>query len=517
MKVQTLFWLASLAAWAQRPDLHVIEVVDESTKRGVPLVELCATSGACFLTDSAGLVALQEPSFWGQDVYFSIRGHGYEHAKDFFGDPGRSIRVTRGGSTRVTVTRVNIAERLYRVTGEGIYRDSVIAGRKRGGRPLLNANVTGLDTVMHTVYRGRLFWLFGDTNNLSASLGNLATTCARSLLPGKGGLDPEAGIDLAYFEGKGGFVKPMAAIPGPGMKWMFALMVVRDAAGVERLVARYDRMKSLEEAYDTGLAVFDDERQEFRPIVSFGTKPAIAPYGRPTRVSVDGKDYFYFSSPHPTPVVRVKAEWEAVQDLSRYEALSCDSTGCGWGAGGKPERVRFVDVDSGKPVEAETGSVQWNEYRRRWVAILQKNVGEVWYAEADTPAGPWAYAKRIVQHQNYTFYWPGQIAEFDTRGGRRIYFMGTYTQSFSGNPVKTPRYDYNQILYALSLDDPRMALPVAAYRVRGQAKTMVKEELDRLGLWKDVEAVSHYELGTRRLENPDGRLMLDWGARASGR
>ena len=45
----------------------------------------------------------------------------------------------------------------------------------------------------------------------------------------------------------------------------------------------------------------------------------------------------------------------------------------------------------------------------------------------------------------------------------------TYTHSFSGNPVKTPRYDYNQIIYALSLDDPRLYLPEARYKIRGSA------------------------------------------------
>jgi hypothetical protein len=45
-----------------------------------------------------------------------------------------------------------------------------------------------------------------------------------------------------------------------------------------------------------------------------------------------------------------------------------------------------------------------------------------------------------------------------------IYFEGTYTQTFSGNPEATPRYDYNQIMYRLDLDDPRLVLPVPVYR-----------------------------------------------------
>ena len=37
-----------------------------------------------------------------------------------------------------------------------------------------------------------------------------------------------------------------------------------------------------------------------------------------------------------------------------------------------------------------------------------------------------------------------------------IYFEGTYTREFSGNPVATPRYDYNQLMYRLDLADPRL-------------------------------------------------------------
>ena len=53
---------------------------------------------------------------------------------------------------------------------------------------------------------------------------------------------------------------------------------------------------------------------------------------------------------------------------------------------------------------------------------------------------------------------------FDKEGGRTIFFEGTYTHTFSGNPDQTPRYDYNQIMYQLDLDDPRLALPVAIYK-----------------------------------------------------
>jgi len=42
-------------------------------------------------------------------------------------------------------------------------------------------------------------------------------------------------------------------------------------------------------------------------------------------------------------------------------------------------------------------------------------------------------------------------AFLDRDGGRAIHFEGTYTNDFSGNAEKTPRYNYNQILYRLDL------------------------------------------------------------------
>ena len=57
-----------------------------------------------------------------------------------------------GGSATLKIKRLNIAERLYRVTGQGIYRDSVLLGRAPPlKRPLLNSQVIGSDSVMSHV------------------------------------------------------------------------------------------------------------------------------------------------------------------------------------------------------------------------------------------------------------------------------------------------------------------------------------------------------------------------------
>jgi hypothetical protein len=92
-------------------------------------------------------------------------------------------------------------------------------------------------------------------------------------------------------------------------------------------------------------------------------------------------------------------------------------------------------------------------------------LGEVWYAEADTPLGPWVYARKVVTHDRYSFYNPKQHPAFDRDGGRTIFFEGTYAHTFSGNPDATPRYDYNQIMYSLDLADPRLVLPVPVYQL----------------------------------------------------
>ena len=51
---------------------------------------------------------------------------------------------------------------------------------------------------------------------------------------------------------------------------------------------------------------------------------------------------------------------------------------------------------------------------------------------------------------------PFWIRVIDQAGGRFIYFEGTYTASFSGAKELTPRYDCNQVMYRLRLDDPRL-------------------------------------------------------------
>jgi hypothetical protein len=122
-------------------------------------------------------------------------------------------------------------------------------------------------------------------------------------------------------------------------------------------------------------------------------------------------------------------------------------------------RWRLQERTTGKLVMPHHGSVYWNEHRKRWIMIVSEAggtsyLGETWYAEAESPVGPWKDAVKIVTHERYSFYNPKQHPMF--ANGRYLYFEGTYTHTFSGNPEMTPRYDYNQIMYKLDLDDPRL-------------------------------------------------------------
>ena len=65
-------------------------------------------------------------------------------------------------------------------------------------------------------------------------------------------------------------------------------------------------------------------------------------------------------------------------------------------------------------------------------ALGSSFLGEVWYAEADAPLGPWVYARKIVTHDDYSFYNPKHHPMFDQDGGRVIYLRGDLHRDLLG-------------------------------------------------------------------------------------
>ena len=207
------------------------------------------------------------------------------------------------------------------------------------------------------------------------------------------------------------------------------------------------------------------------------------PPGMRLKLRVDGEDYLYFAESYPN--IRVKKNWNDVNDPSKWEAftpllqgtrynaanppLELDAQGkpvYGWKKNTDPlttemleelvqnghldrdeSPFRLKDFESGSDVRLHRASVYWNDYRNSWVMIGNQFfgdslLGEVWFAEAPTPEGPWENAMKVVTHhngsENYTFYNPKQHPFFDEEDGRIIYFEGTYAETFSGNPTRRP-------------------------------------------------------------------------------
>src|SRR5436305_1905502 len=121
--MQSLLVLTTLLLLGQgRPHPFVLSVEDAQTRRGVPLVELRTVSNDLYVTDSAGIVAIDDPSLMNREVYFQVRAFGYETTKDAFDFRGKAFTITPGGTATLRIGRRFPAERIYRVTGEGIYR-----------------------------------------------------------------------------------------------------------------------------------------------------------------------------------------------------------------------------------------------------------------------------------------------------------------------------------------------------------------------------------------------------------
>jgi hypothetical protein len=483
----------SASIWAE------IQVIDSVTGRGIPLAELETVNALRFVTDNAGRVAFHEPGLMGREIFFNVRSHGYEAQKDGFGISGAKVTPRAGQVSVIKLTRRNVAERLCRLTGEGLYRDSVLLGYKPPlPDPLDPGQVAGQDSIQATVYRDRVYWFWGDTSRMNYPLGLFRMAGATTPVPDvkDPASDPAGGIAYEYFVDRSGFTRAMMPLKErpEGVVWVGAVFVVADDDGTEKLLGHYSRRKGLEGEYEQGIAVFNVKDDIFESARQLPLNETWRhPSGHPIVYEEGGVKWLLFGS--PTPNVRVPATLKDVLDPAKYEAFTCAKSGGDtrspepdigpdgkprwrwqkelpptdskteqqWVKDGKlkPEHARFCPADSANPedrVILHSGSVRWNDYRKRWVMLAGQifgkpsMLGEVWYAESAHPTGPFSKAVRVMTHDRQTFYNVCHHSFLDRDGGRVIHFEGTYTNTFSGNPDRTPRYDYNQVLYRLNLD-----------------------------------------------------------------
>ncbi len=299
-----------------------IRVIDEQSGRGIPLIELRTVNDIRCITDNAGWIAFNEPGLMEREVWFYLSlSPGYEMKQDGFGYMG--VRVTpRAGETAVVkLKRTNLAERIGRTTGQGIYRDSELLGLPHSLPNLNPAGVMGQDSVQALPYRGKIFWLWGDTNVPHYPLGNFRTTCATT----PADLKPEVGVAFDYFMDRNNprQLRQMMPMSEQGAVWLFGLLNVMDEHGGEVLVAHFGRHLGLSKPVEHGICRFNDARGVFENVKTLDTSETWRyPEGNAVRISDDEGDYFYFA--HPFLHTRVKATLQDVLTPAKYEALHFD-------------------------------------------------------------------------------------------------------------------------------------------------------------------------------------------------
>jgi hypothetical protein len=428
-----------------------IEVVDAENGWPVPLVELKTNHGVQFFTDNAGVIAFDLPELMGRETWFYVSSDGYEVPADGFGMRGVRLTPTPGGNLSVKVNRTIIAKRLGRITGAGIFGESQKLGRELEWK---ETGVLGQDSVQNAVHRGRMFWAWGDTNLAHYPLGVFDMTSATTAVRPLTSFEPPLRIKLDYFRDDAGRPRGVAKMPGDGPTWLSGYVSLPDKTGAERLVASYVKIKGFLEAYESGLCVWNDDAENFEHLRTLWTKSGDSPNqppmpsGHPVIIDGEnGKKFVLFGD--PLPRLRCEATFEALQNPANWEILTPQET--------------LKSAADGATVKPHAGSIAWNDFRKRWVTVFHEAggkpspLGELWYAEADAPTGPWGPAVKILSHRNYTFYNLRLHPEFTPPESPILLFEGTYTATFANNPHPTPRYDYNQIMYRLDLDDPRLA------------------------------------------------------------
>jgi hypothetical protein len=427
-----------------------IEVVEKGSGWPVPLVELRTIHQMRFVTDNAGVIALDAPELMGREVWFEVHGHGYEVPKDGFGFRGVRLTPEAGRTLRIEVTRTSIARRLGRITGAGLFAES----QELGGEPAWReSGIVGSDSVQNAVHRGRLFWAWGDTSLSRYPLGIFDATGATTEIQPLPAWEPPVRLALDYFTNEKGAPRAVAKMPGTGPTWLTACASLPDRDGTPRLVASFVKVKPPLDVYQQGLCVWNEETKAFELLRVLWTKSAEAekappmPEGHAARWrDARGIEWVLFGNPLPT--LRCPATFEAWQDPAKWEALTPQAT--------------LPSAADGQPVKPHSGSIAWNPWRKRWVTVFMEKFGkpsafgELWYAEAEAPTGPWGRAVKVLSHDNYTFYNPRVHPEFTAADSPVLIFEGTYTTLFANKAVPTARYDYNQILYRLDLDDPAL-------------------------------------------------------------
>ena len=116
----------------------------------------------------------------------------------------------------------------------------------------------------------------------------------------------------------GGIAAEVARVLGCGV-------LVTSTDGRERLYGSYVKVEPPLKIYARGLAVFNDDKQEFDHLAEVEMSAPAFPTGHAFRHSERGVEYIYFANPYP--LTRVRATAESFQRIADYECYTCLKSG----------------------------------------------------------------------------------------------------------------------------------------------------------------------------------------------
>jgi len=460
-----------------------IECLDSVTRRGIPLVLARTVNYVEQYSDSAGNIAFYEPGLMNRAVWFSILADGYNFTASMQPassrpraatppyDSGVILTTVPGSTATILLKRTQIAERVYRLTGGGLYRDSVLSGAlssipatasPRALEDPLSGSL-GQDSLQLVRYRGRILWFWGDTgcaqspreaNCLNTGMYSVA---AHSCVPDDGecnAADPPA---LEYFGNtSGGFPRPQPIAPIAPLEentWVSAFFVLSSNQPNETLYGHYYKNPGDGAGQGTeGVARWDDSTSQLVKVAEWPTNLASGLEGAHTVHRLSPADelagYAYFVN--GAVRVRVKTSPGHAMDPHSYEQLHP------------------------VPSNYSCATVNWNAYAQKYLCIGEvpdKRFGgplPLTLAWGDSLAGPFVNGSVISTHEKSgsSCYNPLQMPHMDLENGRVIFVTCTFTamwtntnhnpdlwssclfglNSRQGCAPVVPRYEYNNIV-----------------------------------------------------------------------
>src|SRR5205085_5912333 len=175
-----------------------------------------------------------------RETWFDIVGHGYEVPKDGVGMRGVRLKSEPGKTLKVAVNRTIVAKRIGRVTGNGLFAESQKAGREMEWR---DSDVFGCDSVLNAVYRGKMFWAWGDTTLANYPLGIFDTLSGTTAIQPLQTFEPPLKLKFEYFTDAKGKLRGVAKMPGDGPTWITAYTSLPDRKGTPHLVGSYMKIR----------------------------------------------------------------------------------------------------------------------------------------------------------------------------------------------------------------------------------------------------------------------------------